>query len=83
MGFVLLVLFEIFALVALLLGGLPDGAAWVAYFCLAVLTAPVWGLAFVLLVFWVDDVRRNRAREKRRLAKQIEREKLARLLNAG
>ena len=73
-----LVAFEIFVLVALLLGGLPGDAAIIAYLCLAILTAPVWGgllvLGIILIVDWSD----KRARTKR-----IARAKAAKLAGAA
>lgn len=65
MGLFFLVLFEIFFLVALLLGGLPDEAAWLAYACLAILTSPVWGGILFLGMAWVADWLDQRARAKR------------------
>ncbi|MGU5677998.1 hypothetical protein ACV1C4_23255 [Aeromonas hydrophila] len=79
-----LILFELFALVAFLAAGnLPFEAQVLCYVFIAVLTSPVWGGALLLLGLELSDRNRQRARAKRRLAKQIEREKLAKLLNAG
>lgn len=76
-----LVLFELLALVAFLAAGnLPFEAQVLCYVLIALLTSPVWGGALLLLGLRISDRSRQRARVKRRLAKQVEREKL---LNAG
>jgi len=65
MGLFFLVLFEIFFLVALLLGGLPDEAAWLAYACLAILTSPVWGGILFLGMAWIADWAERKSRARR------------------
>lgn len=65
MGIFFLVIFEIFVLVALLLGGLPDGASVIAYACLAFLTAPVWGGILFLGMAWIADWAERKSRARR------------------
>lgn len=64
-GLFFLVLLEIVVLVACLLGGLFGQHAWIAYLCLSILTAPVWGGILFLGVAWVAGWLEQRARARR------------------
>lgn len=55
----------IFFLVACLLGGLFGQHAWIAYLCLSILTAPVWGGILFLGMAWVAGWLEQRARARR------------------
>ncbi|HAT1542660.1 hypothetical protein ACSZN3_22635 [Aeromonas hydrophila] len=65
MGLFFLVAFEIFALIALLVGGLSDDLALLAYACIVILTAPVWGAILFLVMLWISDWLEQRARARR------------------